>query len=233
MNHFGVPTLRRQRKATSCAPPTRGAREPCAVRDPEHARKHRVREPGGPVDALAHTKAASRSLKTHGDDGRAREVGPLRSTAEAAEQCRGTGGGGRERGGSGPRGTRPSATRSGLRAGAVALGGLERVRRGSKEGPETAVHGADASRIRHRTAARGVLRGKAGRGGGHRRRDVAALRRRWKHPSPGPLGADGTRGVTERTRCVERTSRRRTGGSGRSAFQRWKIKSFSVPSRRC
>ena len=76
-----------------------------------HVRTHLAREPGGPVLAVAHTTAASRSLTTHGDDGRAQEVGPLRSTAEAAEQRLGTGGGGR--GGKGAdRGKRPRAQRA-------------------------------------------------------------------------------------------------------------------------
>jgi hypothetical protein len=37
---------------------------------------------------------------------------------------------------------------------------------------------------------------------------------------------------TERSRCVARTSRRRTGGSGRSAFPRWRTRSPNAPSSR-
>src|SRR5260370_17137018 len=37
------------RKATSGAPPARGAPGSCAVRDPEHVPKHLVREPGDPT----------------------------------------------------------------------------------------------------------------------------------------------------------------------------------------
>ena len=40
-------------------------------------------------------------------------------------------------------------------------------------------------------------------------------------------------GRTGRSRCVARTSRRRTGGRGRSAFPRWRTRSSSAPSSRC
>ena len=46
-----------------------------------------------------------------------------------------------------------------------------------------------------------------------------------------PAGCSGER--TERSRCVERTSRRRTGGNGRSEFPRWKTSWSSAPSSRC
>jgi hypothetical protein len=40
-----------KRKATSGAPPSQGATEPRAVRDPVHVRKHLAREPGDPMFA--------------------------------------------------------------------------------------------------------------------------------------------------------------------------------------
>jgi len=46
-----------RRKATPCAPITRGAQGPRAVRDPEHARKHLAREPGGPAVVCGTGKA--------------------------------------------------------------------------------------------------------------------------------------------------------------------------------
>ena len=67
--------------------------------------------------------------------------------------------------------------RPGLRAGRDALRCARAGTSSSKEGSETAVHGAAAPRLRHRPPARGVLRAEAGRRRRHRRGDVAALRR--------------------------------------------------------
>ena len=82
--------------------------------------------------ALAHTKAASRSLTTHGDDGRAREVGPLRSTANSpnnAPERAAEVGEGRER----TKGNTPerNALRTQSRPGAPSA--LERVRQAAKQ----------------------------------------------------------------------------------------------------
>src|SRR5437870_1113694 len=156
---------------------------------------HLAREPGGPVLALAHTKAASRSLRTHVDDGRAREVGPLRSTAELAEQRPGTdGGGGGGKGadqGEHARAQRAPDAEPGRRA--------QRARAGtasSQAGQATAVHGASPSCVRRGATARGLLRDEAGRGSRHRRRDMAALRDSLGGKSPGPLAAVDARGVS-------------------------------------
>src|SRR5207253_5966759 len=66
---------------------------------------------------LREPQAASGSPRTYADDGRTREVGQPRSTREATEQRRGTGGGGGGGKGAGQGGTRPSVTRAGRRAG--------------------------------------------------------------------------------------------------------------------
>ena len=47
-----VLTLYYERKARRSVSITRDTFGPCAVRDPEHARKHLAREPGGPIFAF-------------------------------------------------------------------------------------------------------------------------------------------------------------------------------------
>ena len=181
--------------------------------------------------ALAHTKAASRSLKTHGDDGRAREVGPLRSTGEPAEQRPGT-----DRGGGGGKGADQGELARAHRA--PDTGPDRRAQRaractsGSQAGPETAVHRAPPPRVRHRATARGLLRPEAGRGGRHRWRDVAALRGRPGGESPGPLGAAEARGVPGEAGAsrVHPEDGRAAAAARRSS--RWKTKSSSAPSSR-
>ncbi len=144
--------------------------------------------------ALAHTKAASRSLRTHGDDGRAREVGPLRSTAERAERCPGTvdGGAGGKEADQGElaeayRGPDAAPDRHAQRARASTASG--------KTGQQAAVHRAPPPRLQHRAPARGILRREARRGRGRRWGNVAALRSRPGGQSPGPLAAAEARGV--------------------------------------
>ena len=137
--------------------------------------------------ALAHTKAASRSLKTHVDDGRAREVGPLRSTRgsspnNASERAAEVGEG-RER----TKGNTPerNALRTQSRAGAPSA--LERVRQAAKQDRKqrfTALlhHVYDVERLR---AAYFAMKRDAA--AGRRRRNVAALRDGLGGESPGPL----------------------------------------------
>src|SRR5438093_130179 len=101
-------------------------------------------------------QTASGSPKTHADDERTREVGQLRTTAEAAEQRRATGrGGGRGKGaGQGePARTQgapdPAPDRCAQRARASTSG--------CTEGQEAAVHRAPASRLCRDTSSVGLL----------------------------------------------------------------------------
>ncbi len=129
-------------------------------------------------DRLLHVEqTASGSPRAHADDERSWEVGQVRSTREAAERRRASAGRGGS-GGKGPgqgelaRGQRVPDSEPGRRA--------QRSRAGTsscEEGQETAVHGALPPRLRRRSTPRRVLRSEARRECGHRRRDLAALRR--------------------------------------------------------
>src|ERR1700693_1057161 len=120
-------------------------------------------------------EAASESSRTQADEERAREVRQPRSTGEALEQSRETGGGG---GGGKGAGQRELAGRQRV----PDAGPGKRVicsragTSGRREGPAAAVHGALSPCLRGRASARGLPRTQARRLGGSRRRDVAALR---------------------------------------------------------
>jgi hypothetical protein len=75
------------RKATASTALRRGGDGPGGVGDPWHARKHRVRDPGGSVSDLVHRrKARTVNRKGYDRDARTQGVGQLRSTGEATEQ---------------------------------------------------------------------------------------------------------------------------------------------------
>jgi hypothetical protein len=57
---FGVPTLSKERKATSSVALSRGAGGPRAVGEPGHVRNLHAREPGGPVSARLFDQWAGR-----------------------------------------------------------------------------------------------------------------------------------------------------------------------------
>jgi len=196
MDHFGGPTLGRQAEGDSGgADIARRWRTPRGQRPRARAQaprtgtgRARVRLwPRGP-------QTASGSPRTNAEDERARAVGPLRSTREAAEQGRGTG-----RGGGGGKGAGRGELGRARRAPDTGPGRRAQCARpsttGSREGQAAAVHGAPASRVRRRALAHRVPRAEARRGGGGRRRDVAALRGGAGEQSPRPFGTAGARGV--------------------------------------
>jgi hypothetical protein len=95
------------RKATARAPLWQGVPAPGGVGDLWHARKHCVRNPGGPASGLAVMPGPHGEPAGHDRDARVQGVGPLHSTEEAFEQRlpQGTGGGGGGKGaGQGERG---------------------------------------------------------------------------------------------------------------------------------
>jgi hypothetical protein len=146
------------------------------------------------------------------------------STCEAAEQRRGPGGGGG--GGKGHdqgEHEQQNASRTQSRERRAQCAGS--CARGSTKGQGSAVHGAAAPR-RPRPSAGGLLGDQPeGRSGGGRA-DVGGLR-----AGPGDEPSGPARQVA--VRAVGRTSRRRTGGSVRSASPRWRTRSPSGPSSRC
>jgi hypothetical protein len=201
-----------KRKATPAASPSRGAgtlrgQRPCARTE------HLAREPGDPGSPAAMgRRAASGSPRTHADDERTREVGHARSTGEVAER-RATGCGGD--GGKGlAKGTRLSATRPDTepdQARPARWSGYGKQQRDRKQRFTALLHHVyDVERLRAAylalkrdaapasTARRG---GTTGRPGGE---------------PPGPLRTAEAGGVPGEAGASGRTSRRRTGGSGRS-----------------
>jgi hypothetical protein len=93
-NPWTTPGCRRRgdrRKATPGAPPARGASGLCAVRDPEHVRKHRVREPGDPGFACGrgrrrtHREVQGRTPMRHGSGKSDSLVVPAKPPNKAAE----------------------------------------------------------------------------------------------------------------------------------------------------
>ena len=131
-----------------------------------------------------------------------------------------------------PRGTRTSKTRPGHRAGPGAPSALDRVRevaRRDKEARFTALlHHVDLDRLR---AAYWAIRPKAAPGVDGV--TWAAVRAGPGGQPPGPAraaAAGALPGEADHGGC---TSRRRTGGNGRSASPRWRTRSSSGPSSRC
>ena len=129
-------------------------------------------------------------------------------------------------------GNTASKTRPGHSAGPGAPSALDRVRevaRRDKEARFTALlHHVDVD-----SPAGGLLgdpsEGRAGGGRG----DVGRLRAGVWRPTSRTCTSGCTQGVTGRDRHAGRTSRRRTGGNGRSASPRWRTRSSSGPSSRC
>jgi hypothetical protein len=233
MSHIGVPTRWRNAEGhTDCAEIARRSRTPRGQRPRACAQSPRTGTGRSRVRLWPREpQTASGSPRTYADGERAREVGPSRSTWEAAEHGRGTGhGGGRGKGtgqGELARAQRAPDAGPGRRA--------QRARAGtgsSPAGSEAAVHGAPASRVRRRAVAGCVLRAEAGRGGGHRRRDVGAL---WPSPGgkpPGPGRTAPARGVPSE---AGQEGVHPEGGRGAAAprgFPRWKTRWSSVPSAR-
>ena len=167
MTHSGVPTLWEeaeghiQRAANARRDGTLRGRRPCARVEAPRSGTGRSRGPlrhGAPPGASA-------SRWTYADDARPREVGPLGSTKDAAEQRRGTGSGG----GRGKRADQGELARRSRRpdpAPDSRVGWHRASASGSKTGQATAVHRAAAPRLRHRPLASGVLRAEARRGRG-------------------------------------------------------------------
>src|SRR5450755_4749899 len=129
------------------------------------------------------------------------------------------------------KGNTDSKTRPGHRAGSGASNALDRVRevaRGDKEARFTALlHHVDLDRLR---VAYWAISPKAAPGvDGQTWRPTG---RTWRRTFR-TCTAGCSQGVTGRARLVGRTSRRRTGGHGRSASPRWRTRSPSGPSSRC
>ena len=143
-------------------------------------------------------RVVSGSPRANADDERAQEVGQTRSTREAPEQSRATGGGGSGGKGSGQRelgrAKRASDTAPIQRAQCARASTSS-----SKKGKESAVHGAPASHLRPEHAARGLLRPEEGSRPRRGRRDVAALRAGTGGKSSGSVGKAGTRSVPGET----------------------------------
>ena len=141
MNHSGVPTLWEepeghiQRAASARRDGTPRGRRPRARAEAPRSgtgRSRGPRRPGAPP-------GASESRWTHADDARPREVGPLDSTVDAAEQRRATGRGG----GRGKRADQGELVRRPRRQDAVPdtrVDGPRASTSGSQPGPATAVH---------------------------------------------------------------------------------------------
>ena len=130
------------------------------------------------------------------------------------------------------KGNTDDSTRPGHSAGPDVSSGLDRVRevaRRDKDARFTALlHHVDFDRLRAAYwAIRPSRRPRGGRG------DVGVLRGGPGGEPPGPARTGSTAGRTGRARLAGRTSRRRTGGSGRSASPRWRTRSSSGPSSRC
>ena len=180
MNHSGVPTsVEDRRKATpgrvaiARRPGTpRGQRPRARSESPRMGTgRSRVRLAAG------YAQTASGSRKAHADDGRAREVGPLRSTEEAAEQGWATSGGGDGGKGAGQgelaRSRHAPDTEPGGRAQCARAGTYRPREEDRKERFTTLLHHVyDLGRLH---AAYFALKRNAA--AGSRRRDVAALRR--------------------------------------------------------
>jgi len=63
INEFGVPTLSKQAEGHIDGSVMRVVVGPCAVRDPEHARSLRAREPGDPMPAWSVDRRPGRTGK--------------------------------------------------------------------------------------------------------------------------------------------------------------------------
>jgi len=88
---FGVPTLFCEAEGYISEHVMRVLREPCAVRDPRHAWKLHMREPGGPIDVHSHklNGPVGEGHKPNDQHARLWGVGRMGSTDEMLEQ-RGT-----------------------------------------------------------------------------------------------------------------------------------------------
>ena len=165
-------------------------------------------------------------------DERSREVGQARSTCEAAEQGRAARRRRRWREGGWPRGTRPAKrvpdTEPGRRAqcaGSCARSGSEGTRkRGSPRCCTTST--VDRLRAAYRAISPKAAPGVDGV-------TWAGLRAGPGGEPSGPARAGPRRALPGEAVTAGRTSRRRTGGSGRSASPRWRTRSSSGPSSRC
>ena len=159
------------------------------------------------------------------------EVGRSRSTCEAAEQGRasGRGGGGGKGAGQGEHGQQNASRTQGRARRAQCAGPCAAGRRRDKEARFTALlHHVDVDRLR---AAYRAFNPKAAPGvdgvtwGDYGQDLEANLRDLHERVHRGALpGEADTEG---------RTSRRRTGGCGRSGSPRWRTRSSSGPSSRC
>lgn len=170
------------------------------------------------------TRAASGSPRTHADDERAREVGPVRRTGEALEQgwLASRGGGGGKGPGQGELAPAPRAPDSGpgrraQGAGAGTSGSAARSDGdGSRRSCTTSTAWTPCGRRTSRSSARPPPGWTASRGG--------TTGRRWRRTSRGSPRGCGE-GRTGRSLPGGRTSRRPTGGCGRST-RRWPSSGF-------
>ena len=131
-----VPTLLQLRKAIRTGAPSRAPGRPCVVEDPGMCVRSLDgnREISGLTGGLHRRRSASGRRGAVADDARTREVRPRHSSWEAGEQGRSDRLRSRWSQGRGPRGTRDSKARAGLRDRASVSQALDRVRQVARKG---------------------------------------------------------------------------------------------------